>query len=56
MFLRFFKEPAEIFYVFFEAFSGGFISLELEMISFLLIIFKFFFREARFAHYLRMFL
>ena len=54
MFLRFFKEPAQIACVFFEAFSGGFILLELEMISFPRIIFKLFFR-ARFAHYLTMF-
>ena len=31
MFLRFFKEPAEIVCPFFEAFSGGFILLELEV-------------------------
>ena len=38
----------------FEVFSGGFVLLEQEMISFLRIIFKVFFREAGFRHYLRM--
>ena len=40
--------------VFSEAFSGDFILLEVEMIRFLPIIFKLFFR-AGFAHYLKMF-
>ena len=40
--------------VFFEAFSGGFILLELEMKSFLPIVFKLFWR-AGFAHCLKMF-
>ena len=55
MFLGFFKEPAPIVFVFSEAFSGGFILFELEMVSFLPIIFKLFFRESGFAHYLRVF-
>ena len=55
MFLRFFKEPAQIVCAFFEAFSGSFILLELEMISFLAMIFKRFFRGAGFAPYLKMF-
>ena len=53
MFLRFFKEPARIVCVFFEAFSECFMSLVLEMISFLFIIFKLFFRGAGFAYCLR---
>ena len=52
IFLRYFKEPARIVCVFFGAFSGGLILLDLKMISFLPIIF---FRRAGFAHYLRMF-
>ena len=36
-------------------FSRGFILLELEMTGFLPIIFRLFFRQAGFAHYLRMF-
>ena len=55
MFLGFFKEPARIACVFFEAFSGGFISLELKIISFLSIILKHFFRRAGFAYYFREF-
>ena len=55
MFLRLFKEPARIVSAFFEAFSGVFILLELEMASFLPIIFKMFFRGAGFDHFLRMF-
>ena len=43
------KQPA-----FFETFTGGFILLELEMISFLPIILKLFFRDG-FGHYLRNF-
>ena len=39
----------------FEAFSRGCLLLELEMISFLPVIFKLFFRVAGFAHLLRMF-
>ena len=49
MFLRFFKKPARIVCVFFEAFSGCSILLVLEMVSFLSIIFKLFFRGAGFA-------
>ena len=44
--------------LFFEAFSGGLILLELEIVSFFPIIsklFLLFFRGAGFAHYLRMF-
>ena len=55
MFLGFFKEPAPIVFVFCEGFSGGFILFELEMVSFLPIVFKLFFRESGFAHYLRTF-
>ena len=55
MFLRFFKEREQIVCVFSEAFSGGFILLELEMKSFLPIISKPFFRGTEFVHYLRMF-
>ena len=51
MFLRFFKEPARILSVCLSVFSGGFILLELEMISFLPIISKLFFK-AGLAHYL----
>ena len=56
--------PVWIFYViekfcagsiFFEAFSWGFILLELEMISFLPIIFKLFFRGVGFSQYFRTF-
>ena len=50
-----FKEPAGTVCHSFEAFSRGFILLELEMISFLPIIFKLFFRVAGFAHLLRVF-
>ena len=53
MFLRFFKEPARIVCVLFEGFSGWFVSSELEIIIFLSIIFKHFFRGAGFAYYLR---
>ena len=49
-----FKEPAQFFCVFFEVFRG-FILLELEMISFLPLIFKLFLREVGCTHYLRMF-
>ena len=57
MVLRFLKEPARIvLWGFFEAFSRGFISLELEMISFLSLIFELFFRGVGFAEHLRMFL
>ena len=51
MFLTFFKEPVRKAFVDFEAFSGGFILFELEIISFLPMIFKLFFRGAGFAHY-----
>ena len=53
---RFFREPAGIFCHAFEAFRSGCILLELEMKSFLLIIFKLFFRVTGFAYLLRMFL
>ena len=51
-----FKEPAGTVCHSFEAFSRGCILLELEMISFLPIIFKLFFRVAGFAQLLRVFL
>ena len=50
-----FKEPAGVVCHSFEAFSIGCILLESEMISFLPMIFKLFFRVARLAHLLRMF-
>ena len=50
-----FKEPAGTVCHSFEAFSRGCILLELEMISFLSIIFKLFFRVAGFAYLLRIF-
>ena len=50
-----FKEPAGTVCHSFEAFSRFYIALELEMISFLPTIFKFFFRVAGFAHLLRIF-
>ena len=53
---RFFKESAGIVRHAFEAFSRGCILLiELKMISFLSIIFNFFFRVPGFAHLLEMF-
>ena len=55
MFLRFLKKPARIACLLFEAFSGGFILLDLEVISFIPIISKLFFWRAGFAHYLRTF-
>ena len=50
-----FKEPAGTAYHSFETFSIDSILLELEMISFLSIIFKLFFRVVGFAHLLRRF-
>ena len=44
------KEPVGTVCHAFEAFSRGYILLELEMIGFLPIIFKLFFRVAGFAH------
>ena len=54
-FLDFLRNHHEQSGSFFETFSGGFILLQLEIISFIPIIFKLLFRGAGFAHYLRMF-
>ena len=55
MFLRSLNELVRKVCVFLEEFSGAFILLELEMISFLPIIFRLLFRGAGFTHYLKSF-
>ena len=52
---RIFKEPTGIVSHAFEGFSRGCILLELELVNFIWIISKLFFRSAGFTHLLRMF-